>query len=74
MLFLLGRWTVAPRGVRDTIFGNVVATALVPFAAWAIYGTAGFAVILGVALLVLPKHAGQVRELLRSDARATPRA
>jgi glycerol-3-phosphate acyltransferase PlsY len=74
VLFVLGRWAVAPRGVRDTVWGNVVATALVPFAAWAIYGTAGFAVILGVALLVLPKHAGQVRELLRSDARATPRA
>jgi glycerol-3-phosphate acyltransferase PlsY len=68
VLFVVGRWAVAPRGVRDTIFGNVIATALVPLAAWAVYGTAGFVVILGVALLVLPKHVGQVRELLRQPA------
>ncbi len=64
-LFLLGRWAFAAlRGVRDTIFGNVVATALVPFAAWVLYGAAGFAVILAFAALALPKHVGQVRALL----------
>jgi glycerol-3-phosphate acyltransferase PlsY len=69
VLFVLGRWAVAPRGVRDTVWGNVVATALVPAAAWAIYGTAGFVVVLGVALLVLPKHVGQVRALLKARSR-----
>ena len=64
-LFLLGRWAFATwRGVRDTIFGNVVASALVPLAAWLLYGAAGFAVVLAFAALVLPKHVGQVRALL----------
>jgi glycerol-3-phosphate acyltransferase PlsY len=64
VLFLFGRWAIAAlRGVRDTIFGNVVATALVPFAAWVLYGTAGFVVVLAFAALVLPKHVEQVRAL-----------
>ena len=67
VLFLLGRWAFAQwRGVRDAIPGNVVATALVPFAAWSLYGAAGFVVILVFTALVLPKHVGQVRVLLRS--------
>ena len=69
-LFLLGRWAFAAwRGVRDAIPGNVVATALVPFAAGALYGVAGFVVILTFAALVLPKHAGQVRALLTPNER-----
>ena len=69
LLFLVGRWAFgAWRGVRDTIFGNVVATALVPFAAWVLYGTAGFVVVLAFAALVLPKHVGQVRALWYSGA------
>jgi glycerol-3-phosphate acyltransferase PlsY len=65
-LFVLGRGAFgAWRGARDTIPGNVAATALVPFAAWAVYGTAAFAVVLGFALLVLPKHVGQMRALLK---------
>lgn len=68
-LFLLGRWAFdAWRGVRDTIPGNVAATALVPLAAWALYDSAALVVLVGLALLVLPKHAGQMRALLlRAD-------
>lgn len=68
-LFLLGRWAFAAwRGVRDTIPGNVAATALIPLAAWMLYGSAGLVVLLVLALLVLPKHAGQMRTLLlRAD-------
>lgn len=69
MLFLLGRWAFAAwRGVRDTIPGNIAATTLIPLAAWMLYGSAGLVVLLGLALLVLPKHAGQMRTLLlRAD-------
>ena len=68
-LFLLGRWAFAAwRGVRDTIPGNVVATALIPLAAWVLYGSAALVVLLGLALLVLPKHVAQIRTLLvRTD-------
>ncbi len=69
VLFLVGRWAFAAwRGVRDSIPGNVVATALVPFAAWGLYGAAGFAVVLAFAALVLPKHVGQLRALLHPAA------
>lgn len=69
ILFLLGRWAFAARrGVRDSIPGNVAATALIPFAAWALYGLAGFAVLLVLAALVLPKHTEQLRALLRQPA------
>ena len=68
-LFLLGRWAFAAwRGVRDTIPGNVAATALIPLAAWVLYGSAALVVLLGLALLVLPKHVAQIRTLLvRTD-------
>jgi glycerol-3-phosphate acyltransferase PlsY len=70
-LFFFGRRAFAAwRGVRDTIPGNVIATALVPLAAWVLYGTAALAVVLVLAGLVLPKHAGQMRMLLRAPENA----
>lgn len=54
------------KGRKDVIPGNVVGTALVPFAAWGLYGPAAGLVILGFALLVLPKHVAQVRALFQT--------
>jgi acyl phosphate:glycerol-3-phosphate acyltransferase len=60
-LFGFARW----QGVRSSIPGNVVGTVLVPFAGWWWYGPGAALVLAVFALLVLPKHAAQVRELMR---------
>lgn len=59
------RW----RGVRSTIPGNVVGTAIVPVVGWWWYGAGPGLVLSLFALLVLPKHVGQMRALLRSSSR-----
>jgi acyl phosphate:glycerol-3-phosphate acyltransferase len=66
-LFVVGmegyaRW----RGVRDSIPGNVFATALVPPIGWALYGVSGLLAMVAFALLVLPRHVHQMRELWMS--------
>ena len=65
-LFLVGVGGFAVwRGVRDVIPGNVLATALIPALAWPLYGGRGALVTALFAVLTLPKHARQLRDLLR---------
>jgi glycerol-3-phosphate acyltransferase PlsY len=55
------------RGIRDLIPGNVVATTVTPLVAWTLYGWPGAVVTAAFALLTLPKHARQLRALLRAE-------
>lgn len=61
-IFAYGLWS----GSRRIIVGNVVATGLLPVAAYAIYGSSGTSTALVLAVLVLPKHWRQLRQLLGS--------
>lgn len=69
-LFGFAQW----RGVKDSIPGNVLATALVPFVGWAVYGGAAALALGGFALLVLPKHVRQMRDLLAAPYGVKPNA
>ena len=62
------------RGIRDLIPGNVVATSLAPLVAGAVYGRPGALVTAAFALLTLPKHARQLRALLRAEHGVHPQA
>lgn len=76
-LFLIGVGLFAwRRGVRDVIPGNVFATVLLPFVAWPLYGGRGVLFVLLFALLSLPRHAAQLRTVLRArpGAAAAPAA
>jgi glycerol-3-phosphate acyltransferase PlsY len=67
-LFALGRGLFARwRGVRDVIPGNVLGTTVVPLVAWPLYGGRGALAAGLFALLTLPRHARQLRALLRAD-------
>jgi acyl phosphate:glycerol-3-phosphate acyltransferase len=67
-LFLVGVGLFAVwRGVRDVIPGNVLATALLPLVAWPLYGGRGALLVALFALLTLPRHATQLRALLRGE-------
>jgi acyl phosphate:glycerol-3-phosphate acyltransferase len=59
------RW----RGVRSSIPGNVLASALVPIAAWLLYGGTALVMTLLFAALVLPRHREQMRALLTEPVR-----
>lgn len=54
-------------GTRRIIAGNVIALALLPVPAYLLYGREGLIVGLALAVLALPKHHRQVRDLLRRD-------
>lgn len=72
-LFVVGKRLFAWwRGVRDPIPGNVFATVLIPFVAWALYGWPGALVVGVFALLTLPKHARQMRSLLTPESSGPP--
>lgn len=60
-LLLFEQW----RGRRDIIAGNVFATCLLPLPAFLLYNTYGLLLGLGLQLLILPKHARQVINLLK---------
>jgi glycerol-3-phosphate acyltransferase PlsY len=69
-LFLLGYlgyklW----RGVGSIIPGNVLATLLVPIPVYFLNGTVGLIGVGAFALAILPKHWGQIRDLLAPAAR-----
>lgn len=69
ILFLLGflaykLW----RGKSSIIPGNVLATALLPIPAYLFYETVGLIGVGAFALAILPKHWGQIRELLSRAA------
>lgn len=52
------------RGIRNVIPGNVLATALMPLPAYELYGSSVAIVVGIIAMLALPKHVNQMRELL----------
>lgn len=56
------------RGVGSIIPGNVLATALLPLPAYLFYETVGLIGVGAFALAILPKHWGQIRELLSRTA------
>lgn len=56
------------RGKSSIIPGNVVATALLPIPAYFLYQTVGLIGVGAFALAILPKHWGQIRELLSQTA------
>ena len=60
------------RGAGSIIPGNVTATALLPIPAYLLIGTVGLVATIAYALLIIPKHVGQMRELLAPDAGADP--
>lgn len=62
-LFGFARW----KGVRSSIPGNVVGTMIVPIVGWWWYGAGPGFVLALFALLVLPKHVGQMQALVRSS-------
>lgn len=75
VLFALGLLGFAQwRGIKDSIPGNVLATAGVPLVGWALYGGAAALALLGFALLVLPKHVAQMRALLAAPYGVKPDA
>lgn len=58
--FLFKMW----RGTSNIIPGNVLATALLPVPAFLMEGTVALIGIAAFALAIIPKHIGQLRELL----------
>lgn len=62
-ILIYGLWV----GTRRIIAGNVVALTLLPLPAYLLYGTEGLLVALVLALITLPKHRAQVRDLLERD-------
>lgn len=63
-VMLLGSWGFHRwRGPRDVIPGSTLASLLLPLAAYWLYGPEAGLVVLILALLVLPKHVTQMRDL-----------
>ena len=60
------------RGVGSIIPGNVAATTLLPIPAYLMYGALGLVGTVAFALIILPKHVEQMRELLSPDAGSDP--
>ncbi len=60
------------RGKGSIIPGNVVATFLLPIPAFVLYETVGLIGVGAFALAILPKHWGQMRDLLSTPAERNP--